>query len=122
MPKRGRAVAGERQRKTDPAAEQSEGTRGSSSNIDPESSGEPEKDSAVNINNGDDAGSRSSLGGSDPEERKPAEDTVNRSPEPPRGPIPAGASPADYLGGEKPHKTRREGPTEGASGDRNDVL
>jgi hypothetical protein len=122
MARKGRAVAGERQRSTDPSAEQAGGTRGSSTQGGPESSGQPETDSAVNLNKGDDAGSRSSEGRPDPEERTAPEDTLNRSGAPPRGPLPEGAKPEDYLGGEKPHETRREGPTRGARGGRNDVL
>jgi hypothetical protein len=97
MAKRGRAVAGERQRSTDPSAEDAGGK-------------------------GADAGSRSSERRPDPEDRAPVEDTMGRSNEPPRGPIPEGAQPEDYLGGEKPHEKRRGGPTSGASGGRNDVL
>jgi hypothetical protein len=123
MARRGRAVAGERQRSSDPAAEEVGGTRGSSKESGPESSAVPEKDSAVNVNKGDDAGSSSSEGRRDPEDRTaPEDDTLSRSGEPPRGPLPEGARPEDYLGGEKPHQTRRDGPTTGASGGRNDVL
>jgi hypothetical protein len=74
------------------------------------------------MNKADDAGSRATLGRPGPEERAPGEDTIGRQAEPPRGPIPEGARPEDYLGGRRAHKTRRRGGTEGASGGRNEVL
>jgi hypothetical protein len=108
-------------RRTDPAAEQSGGNRGSSNQGGPERSGEPRKDSAARMNTGDDAGSRSSQGRRDPEEREAGEERIGRTAEPPRGPLPEGAAPEDYLGGEKPHKTRRT-KTRGASGRKNEVI
>jgi hypothetical protein len=101
---------------------QSGGSRGSSNQGGPESSARPEKDGAVRINNQHDRGSRSTEGRRDPEERTGGEDVIGRSAEPPRGPLPEGAQPEDYLGGEEPHKTRTEGATQGASGVKNEVV
>jgi hypothetical protein len=43
-----------------------------------------------------------------------------------RGPLPEGAAPEDYVGGEKPHKTRdketKTGTPAAASGKRNEVV
>jgi hypothetical protein len=105
------------------------GTRGSSNQGGPGRSvhegDEPEKDSALRVNRGDhDAGSRSSLG-------EPVDPTVveaenadqpGRLTDAPRGPLPPGASRADYVGGEEPHKTVVGENTPGASGRRNEVV
>jgi hypothetical protein len=105
------------------------GTRGSSNQGGPEQSvhrgEEPEKNSALRVNRGDhDGGSRSSL-------REPVDPTIaeienadqpGRLTDAPRGPLPPGASRADYVGGDEPHKTDVGESTPGASGRRNEVL
>jgi len=105
------------------------GTRGSSNQGGPERSvhqgAEPEKNSALNVNRGDhDGGSRSSL-------REPVDPTMvenedadqpGRLTDAPRGPLPPGASRADYVGGEEPHKTDVGESVPGASGRRNEVV
>jgi hypothetical protein len=45
-----------------------------------------------------------------------------RDDDPIRGPLPEGTQREDYVGGRRPHKTRRPGPTSGASGGRNEVI
>ena len=107
---------------------QSGGSRGSSSQGGPEASvhrgEEPAKNSALNVNRGDDdRGSRSSL----PEVVEPnaAEldaEQPGRLTDAPRGPLPPGTNRADYVGGEEPHKTDVGDRTPGASGRRNEVL
>jgi hypothetical protein len=105
------------------------GTRGSSNQGGPERSvhqgEEPEKNSSLKVNRGDhDGGSRSSL-------REPMDPTVveiedadqpGRLTDAPRGPLPPGASRADYVGGEEPHKTDVGESAPGASGRRNEVV
>jgi hypothetical protein len=100
-----------------PGAAQTVGTRGSSSEGGPERAGEPRKDSAVKINHREDVGSRSSLG----RDERVAGDSA-RDDDPIRGPLPEGTQREDYVGGRRPHKTRRQGPTRGASGGRNEVI
>ena len=96
---------------------QSGGTRGSSNQGGPERSGLPEKDEAVRVNSQRDRGSRSTTGreadasGSEPVPRP-------ESPEP----LPPGTEPADYVGGEKPHKTCSDGTKAKPSGTRNEVM
>ncbi len=96
---------------------QSGGTRGSSNQGGPERSGLPEKDEAVRVNSQGDRGSRSTTGresdaaGNEPVPRPPAPE-----------PLPPGTEPADYVGGEKPHKTCSDGSEEAPSGARNEVL
>ena len=108
---------------------QSGGSRGSSNQGGPEASvqrgEEAEKNSALNVNRGDDdRGSRSSL----PEVVDPTAadlgdlDQPGRHTDAPRGPLPAGTSRADYVGGDEPHKTDVGEKTPGASGRRNEVL
>jgi hypothetical protein len=108
---------------------QSGGSRGSSNQGGPEASvhrgEEPAKNNALKVNRGDtDTGSRSSL----PETWDPTVTEVEDVDQPgrltdaPRGPIPEGASRADYVGGEEPHKTDVGDRTPGASGGRNEVL
>jgi hypothetical protein len=90
------------------------GTRGSSNQGGPERSGEPEKDQALAVNQRRDRGSRSSEGRPDAEQADAQADA-------PRGALPPDAKPEDYVGGAKPHKTRRRG-TRGASGVKNEVV
>jgi hypothetical protein len=90
------------------------GTRGTSNQGGPETSGEPDKDQAVGVNSRRDRGSRSTQGRED--------ETPNAEEAGPKAPLPPGTRPEDYVGGEKPHKTRTEGETEGASGIKNEVL
>jgi hypothetical protein len=107
---------------------QTGGSRGSSNQGGPDRSAdrreEPAKDSALKVNRGgDDRGSRSSL----PEVIEPGAaelptDQPGRATDAPRGPLPPGASRADYVGGEEPHKTDVGERTPGASGRRNEVL
>jgi hypothetical protein len=95
------------------------GTRGSSNQGGPDRAGQPEKDQAVKVGGRQDEGSRSSKGRDEPPQpTSPAETT----PEALRGPLPSGASPEDYLGGTKPHKTRARRKTRGASGVKNEVV
>jgi hypothetical protein len=101
----------------DPDERQTGGTRGSSNQGGPERAGEPRKDSAVKINHREDVGSRSSLGREETEAP-----TYAAGDDPIRGPLPEGAQREDYVGGRRPHKTRRAGPTRGASGGRNEVV
>jgi len=104
-----------------PATVQTGGTRGSSSHLDPEHSGNPEKDEVLRVNGPRDQGSRSTQG-EDPTEA-PAGDTIGRESDPPRGPLPAGTSREDYVGGSKPHQSARRGRNSaGASGKRNKLL
>jgi hypothetical protein len=105
------------------------GTRGSSNRGGPEQSvhlgEEPAKNSGLKVNRGDDdSGSRASL-------REPVDATIievedvdqpGRLTDAPRGPLPPGASRADYVGGEEPHKTGVGQTTTGASGRRNEVT
>jgi hypothetical protein len=108
---------------------QSGGTRGSSHQGGAERSvhagEEPARNNALKVNRGDaDGGSRSSL----PESTDPTADEIEAADQPgrlgdaPRGPLPSGASRADYVGGEEPHKTVVGDRTPGASGGRNEVL
>ena len=108
---------------------QSGGSRGSSNQGGPEASvhrgEEPAKNSALDVNRGDDdRGSRSSL----PEPLDPSAAELDNPDQPgrltdaPRGPLPEGTSRADYVGGEEPHKTDVGDRTPGASGRRNEVL
>jgi hypothetical protein len=95
------------------------GTRGSSNQGGPDRSGEPEKDQALKVGGRHDAGSRSSLGR--------VRDSIRQgrsepSPEALRGRLPPGATPEDYLGGQKPHKTKARTRTRGASGVKNQVV
>jgi hypothetical protein len=105
------------------------GTRGSSNQGGPERSvhqgEEPAKNSAIEVNRGaDDSGSRSSL----PEPADPDRSGVDDAGQPgrltdaPRGPLPPGASRADYVGGDEPHKTDVGPETPGAAGRRNEVV
>jgi hypothetical protein len=91
------------------------GTRGSSNQGGPESSPEPEKNEALRLNRRRDRGSRATEGhhGVEPNEQTKSQ---------PRGPLPEGATAEDYLGGEKPHKTRGTGATRGKSGVKNEVV
>jgi hypothetical protein len=100
---------------------QSGGTRGTSKQGGPRRDPvDADKDARVRMNTDDDAGSRSSLGRPDPEERAGGEEA--RDTEPPRGKLPPGTTREDYVGGERPHKTRKKGGTPGASGRRNEVI
>ena len=96
---------------------QTGGTRGSSSQGGPERAGDPEKDNAVAVANQRDEGSRSSEG----RDRAAAGNEPTPRPEAPE-PLPPGAEPEDYVGGEKPHKTCSTGETQGASGVKNEVV
>jgi hypothetical protein len=59
----------------------------------------------------------------DPDGRRSGEESFDPTGAPPRGPLPEGASPEDYLGGEKPHKDRRGGEsTEGTGSGGNEVF
>ena len=99
-------------------APQTGGTRGSSNQGGPDRSGEPEKDQALKINSRNDRGSRATTGRSDAEMAGTEDPGAGQ----PRGPLPEGAKPEDYVGGEKPHKTRTRGRTTGASGKRNEII
>jgi hypothetical protein len=105
-------------KRPDPRALQTGGTRGSSNQGGPERAGEPEKDSALKLNHREDVGSRSSLGRDDGR----AAGESARDDDPIRGALPEGTQREDYVGGRRPHKTRRAGPTRGASGGRNEVI
>jgi hypothetical protein len=104
---------------TEPADDglQTGGNRGSSNQGGPERSGLPEKSQAARVNGPEDRGSRATTGreasaaGNEPVER----------PEPPE-PLPPGTEGADYVGGEKPHKTCTDGTTTAASGIKNEVV
>lgn len=91
------------------------GTRGSSNQGGPESSGQPEKDEALRINSRRDKGSRSTQGREEPPD-------ANAEEAGPQAPLPPDTKPEDYVGGEKPHKTRTDGETDGASGVKNEVV
>jgi hypothetical protein len=91
------------------------GTRGSSNQGGPESSGEPEKDEALRINSRRDRGSRSTQG-----REEPAPGTEQDAG--PQAPLPSGTVPEDYVGGAKPHKTRNDEEAGGASGVKNEVV
>jgi len=79
-----------------------------------------ETDARVRMNTDEDAGSRSTLGRRDPEARNAGEEAHEA--EPPRGSLPPGTVREDYVGGERPHKTRQKGGATGASGRRNEVI
>jgi hypothetical protein len=96
------------------------GTRGSSNQGGPETSWEPAKNEALRVNSRRDRGSRSTQGHPDPFEEMEGLTTGLLASEPPRGPLPKGATREDYVGGKKPHKTRRR--RKGASGVRNQVI
>ncbi|HSD29501.1 MAG TPA: hypothetical protein VLL75_19515 [Vicinamibacteria bacterium] len=93
------------------------GARGSSRQGGP---GGDVGDKEPRIRDDDDAGLRSSPGRPDPGERSGVEE--DRDTEPLRGTLPAGTVREDYVGGERPHKTRQKGGTAGASGRRNEVI
>jgi hypothetical protein len=111
---------------------QTGGTRGSSNQGGPEKSvhrgEEPAKNSAIKVNRPEDRGSRSTTGRDEGQEAMASVEDVEDAEQPgrltdaPRGPIPAGASRADYVGSDEPHKTEEAGGTPGASGKRNEVI
>jgi hypothetical protein len=122
--KAGRARASRRAAAPTPTGDenlQAGGTRGASNQGGPERDPvDADQDPRARMNTDADAASRSSLGRRDPEERTGGE--AGRETEPPRGSLPAGAVREDYVGGERPHKTRKKGGTRGASGRRNEVI
>jgi hypothetical protein len=100
---------------------QSGGSRGTSRLGGPQQDdADAEKDARVRMDTDEDAGSRWTAGRPDPEERAGGKDA--RAGEPPRGALPPGTVPEDYVGGERPHKTRQKGDRTGASGRRNEVI
>jgi hypothetical protein len=122
MARRTKTPADAKTRRTPhPAALQTGGTRGSSNEGGPDRSGEPEKDTPIRMNTDADAGSRATEGRPGPEPRAAGEEDAEAA-QAPRGPLPDGARPEDYVGGRRPHKTRTGGGTPGASGRRNEVL
>jgi hypothetical protein len=56
------------------------------------------------------------------EDRKDGEDTAGREVDAPRGPLPEGATREDYVGGEKPHKSRTDEEDRPASGRKNELV
>jgi hypothetical protein len=99
---------------------QTGGTRGSSNQGGPDRGGEREKDSATAVNSRRDRGSRSTQG--DARDSADRDDEIDaRADEPPRGPLPGGATREDYVGGREPHTSGAD-ETSGASGKRNDLV
>jgi hypothetical protein len=64
--------------------------------------------------------SRTAIAGADQGEQSP--NKAGGTTDPIRGPLPPGATREDYVGGERPHKTRAKGGTPKAGAKKNEVV